>query len=41
MKRRLIRILIALPIIYTVALGIQVGLTAMHTKSYVSSLSGE
>ena len=41
MKRRIIRILIAVVIIYSVALGIQVGLTALHTKSYVSSLSGE
>ena len=41
MRRRLIRILIAIVIIYTVALGIQVGLTALHAKSYVTSLSGE
>ena len=41
MKRRLIRILIALPIVYGVLLGAQVGLTALHAKSYVSSLSGE
>lgn len=41
MRRRIIRILIAIAIIYTVALGIQVGLTAMHAKSYISSLSGE
>ena len=41
MKRRIIRILIAIPVIYGVALGIQVGLTAMHAKSYISSLSGE
>jgi hypothetical protein len=41
MKRRIIRILIAIVIIYTVALGIQVGLTALHAKSYVASLSGE
>jgi hypothetical protein len=41
MRRRLIRILIAIVIIYTVALGIQVGLTALHAKSYVASLSGE
>ena len=41
MKRRIIRILIAIAIIYTVALGIQVGLTALHAKSYVASLSGE
>ena len=41
MKRRLIRILIALPIIYTVLLGAQAGLTALHAKSYVASLSGE
>jgi len=31
----------AVVIIYTVALGIQVGLTALHAKSYVTSLSGE
>ncbi|CAN2213002.1 Protein of unknown function DUF4012 [Candidatus Nanopelagicaceae bacterium] len=41
MKRRIIRILMAIVIIYTVALGIQVGLTALHAKSYVASLSGE
>ena len=41
MKHRTIRILIAIVIIYTVALGIQVGLTALHAKSYVASLSGE
>lgn len=41
MKHRTIRILIAIVIIYTVALGIQSGLTALHTKSYVASLSGE
>ena len=41
MKRRLIRILIALPIIYAVLLGAQAGLTALHAKSYFSSLSGE
>lgn len=41
MKRRLIRILIALPIIYAVLLGAQAGLTALHAKSYISSLSGE
>ena len=41
MKRRIIRILIAIVIIYTVALSIQVGLTALHAKSYVASLSGE
>ena len=41
MKRRLIRILIALPIIYAVFLGAQAGLTALHAKSYVASLSGE
>ena len=41
MKRRLIRILIALPIIYVVLLGAQAGLTALHAKSYFSSLSGE
>ena len=41
MKHRLIRILIALPIVYAVLLGAQVGLTALHAKSYVSSLSGE
>jgi len=41
MKRRLTRILIALPIIYAVLLGAQAGLTAMHAKSYFSSLSGE
>jgi len=41
MRRRIIRILIAIVIIYTVALGIQVGLTALHAKSYVTSLSGE
>ena len=41
MKRRIIRILIALPIIYAVLLGAQAGLTAMHAKSYFSSLSGE
>ncbi|MEN9325537.1 MAG: hypothetical protein RL414_1291, partial [Actinomycetota bacterium] len=41
MKRRIIRILIAIPVIYGVALGIQVGLTAMNAKSYISSLSGE
>ena len=37
----MIRILMAIVIIYTVALGIQVGLTALHAKSYVASLSGE
>ena len=41
MKRRLTRILIALPIIYAVLLGAQAGLTALHAKSYFSSLSGE
>ena len=41
MKRRIIRILIALPIIYAVLLGAQAGLTALHAKSYFSSLSGE
>ena len=41
MKRRLTRILIALPIIYAVLLGAQAGLTALHAKSYISSLSGE
>ena len=41
MKRRIIRILIAIAIIYSVALGIQAGLTALHAKSYVASLSGE
>ena len=41
MKRRLSRILIALPIVYAVLLGAQVGLTALHAKSYFSSLSGE
>lgn len=41
MRRRIIRILMAIVIIYTVALGIQVGLTALHAKSYVASLSGE
>jgi hypothetical protein len=41
MKRSVIRILIALPIIYAVALGIQVGLTALHANAYTSSLSGE
>ena len=41
MRRRIIRILIAIVIIYTVALSIQVGLTALHAKSYVASLSGE
>jgi hypothetical protein len=41
MKHRLIRILIALPIIYAVLLGTQAGLTALHAKSYFSSLSGE
>ncbi len=41
MKRRIIRILMAIVIIYTVALGIHVGLTALHAKSYVASLSGE
>ena len=41
MRRHIIRILIAIVIIYTVALGIQVGLTALHAKSYVTSLSGE
>ena len=41
MKHRLIRILIALPIIYVVLLGAQAGLTALHAKSYFSSLSGE
>lgn len=41
MRRRIIRILIAFVIIYTGALGIQVGLTALHAKSYVASLSGE
>ena len=41
MRRRIIRILIAIVITYTVALGIQVGLTALHAKSYVASLSGE
>ena len=41
MRRRIIRILMAVVIIYTVALGIQVGLTALHAKSYVASLSGE
>ena len=41
MKHRLIRILIALPIIYAVLLGAQAGLTALHAKSYFSSLSGE
>ena len=41
MKRRIIRILIAIAIIYTVALGFQSALTALHAKSYVASLSGE
>ena len=41
MRRRIIRILMAIVIIYTVVLGIQVGLTALHAKSYVASLSGE
>ena len=41
MKRRIIRILIALPIMYAVLLGAQAGLTALHAKSYISSLSGE
>ncbi len=41
MKRRLIRILIALAIIYAIALGGQVGVTAMHANSYFASLSGE
>jgi hypothetical protein len=41
MKHRLIRILIALPIVYAVLLGTQVGITALHAKSYFSSLSGE
>ncbi|CAN2242318.1 DUF4012 domain-containing protein [Candidatus Planktophila dulcis] len=41
MRRRIIRILIAIVIIYTVALSIQAGLTALHAKSYVASLSGE
>jgi len=41
MRRRIIRILIALPIIYAVLLGAQAGLTALHAKSYFSSLSGE
>jgi hypothetical protein len=41
MRHRIIRILMAIAIIYTVALGIQVGLTALHAKSYVASLSGE
>ena len=41
MKRRIIRILMAIVIIYTAVLGIQVGLTALHAKSYVASLSGE
>ena len=31
----------AIVILYTVALGIQAGLTALHAKSYVASLSGE
>ena len=41
MKRRIIRILIALLIIYALSLGAQVGLTAINAKSYISSLSGE
>ena len=41
MKRQVIRILIALPIIYVVLLGAQAGLTALHAKSFFSSLSGE
>ena len=41
MKHRIIRILMAIVIIYSVALGIQAGLTALHAKSYVASLSGE
>ena len=41
MRRRIIRILMAIVIIYTVALSIQAGLTALHAKSYVASLSGE
>ena len=41
MKRDIIRILIALPIIYGVLLGAQTGLTALHAKRYISSLSGE
>ena len=41
MKHRTIRILMAIVILYTVALGIQAGLTALHAKSYVASLSGE
>lgn len=41
MRRRIIRILIAIVISYTVALSIQAGLTALHAKSYVASLSGE
>jgi hypothetical protein len=41
MKRRFIRLAIALTTIYAIALGGQAGFTAVHAKSYFASLSGE
>ncbi len=41
MKRRLIRLAIAMVAIYAIALGGQAGFTAVHAKSYFASLSGE
>jgi hypothetical protein len=41
MKRRLVIIFIALPVLYLVALGANLAITAMHARTYLSSVSGE